>query len=154
MDSRVIADKLLDLAYRHSHDIAEKWYNSLIVSQRTPSYSALERSRLIQPVKKFLENLKPLYFSKESYILAQNFFENSSYLKYIYDAGIPLEEAVYAYVILRRHLWLFAESQGIFNTSLDMYQGMESINRTILLLDYATDITIKKYREMREEGQS
>ena len=32
---------------------------------------------------------------------------------------IPLEEAIYALIMMRRHLWLYADFQALFLTALD-----------------------------------
>jgi hypothetical protein len=148
MEQRAVTDKLLNLAQRHSEEIAEKWYQSLTASPKTASYKAIKKDILIHHAKLLFENLKPFYFSKDLYQEVERFLERSSYIDTIYTSGVPLEEAIYAFVIMRRHLWLYANFQAIFNTGLDMYQAVESINRAILLFDYATNIVIRKYREM------
>jgi len=46
---------------------------------------------------------------------------------------------------MRRHIWLYAEFEALFTTSLEMHQQVESINRTLLLFDYATYIVAEEY---------
>jgi len=76
------------------------------------------------------------------------------YLKYAehsYKMGIPLDEALYAIVLMRRHIWLFAEFQNIFMTRIDQRQALDTLSRTILVFDYATYEIVKRYQELIAE---
>ena len=70
------------------------------------------------------------------------------YAEAIYAKDVPLPEAIYALIIMRRHIWLYAELQAMFNTAVEMQQAIESINRTLLLFDYAIHIVAQKYHKM------
>jgi hypothetical protein len=67
----------------------------------------------------------------------------------LYKRGVPIEDALYALILLRRRIWLYADSQAVFNTSPnDMYNCIESINRVLLIFDYITYIFSRKYHEL------
>jgi hypothetical protein len=149
MTSEALADKLLDLCRNHADKIAELWYKAVSANPRTTSYSGLNKDVLIRQVSSFYENLKQLYFSENPYYEVRRFLDAIHYAEYVYNHGIPLHEAVYAIIIMRRYIWLYAEMQAIlYNTSLEMYQALESVNRTILLFDYAIYIITQWYTEM------
>jgi hypothetical protein len=74
----------------------------------------------------------------------------SQYAKDRYAEGIPLHEAIYAMILMRRHIWLFAEYQELFTSALDMYGAIQVINRTVLITDYATYITAQEYQDLTE----
>jgi len=149
MNQRALADKLMDLALLRSRNIAVKWYSSLAVSPRTTSFIRTDKRVWILHAQEFFENLKRFYFSEDPFKELQKFLNDSSYIRDILSAEIPVNETVYAIIMMRRHLWLYAEMQAIFNTALDMYQAVESINRTILIFDYAVYIIIQKYKEKK-----
>ena len=66
--------------------------------------------------------------------------------------GLPLHEALYALILMRRHIWLYAEFQAIFITAVEQHQAVESLTRTILMFDYATYVLAERYEElMRRE---
>ena len=51
--------------------------------------------------------------------LAENPYEEAKtfswkYAENFYRKKIPLQEAIYALMLMRRHLWLYAEFQGTF----------------------------------------
>jgi hypothetical protein len=66
----------------------------------------------------------------------------------MFNKGIPLEEAVYTLILLRRHIWLFADFNVVFVTTLDMHQAVESINRTIQMFDQGIFVVTRKYGEL------
>ena len=97
----------------------------------------------------FYKNLKTLYFDQNIYDVSTAYFNKFAEDQYYED--IPLEEAVYALIMLRRQMWLFAEFNVLFTSSLDQYQAAESINHTVLVTDYGVFATIKKYKELNNK---
>jgi hypothetical protein len=87
-----------------------------------------------------------MFFHDAPYELAEKFFEH--YAEERYREGIPLHEAVYAMILMRRHIWLYAEFQAIFITAVEHRQAVESLSRTILMFDYAMYAITRKYREL------
>ena len=147
MQLRHLADKLLDLSQRHGKTIAEQWYRAVSTNPRIPSFHNIPKDDLISKAEHFYTNLKQLYFSDNPFEEVQQFIERSGYIKYTLSLNIPLHENIYAVIMMRRHIWLFADTQALYNTAVDMWQAMESINRTILLFDYLIYILAQKYYE-------
>jgi hypothetical protein len=148
MEHQTLTNKLLDLAEYRSGKIAERWYDSIITNPRTISYHSINKERLIHRAQSFYSNLKWLYLAEDPYQEVLQFLERTSYVVQTMDDGTPLPDALYALVMMRRHIWLYAEMQALFNTALDMYQAVESINRTLLIFDYAMYILAQKYGEI------
>ena len=142
------ADKLLNFAEQHAADIAKAWYKSLITNSKTIAYRKVREYKLLNQGELFYKNLKKLYYERNAYDIVSAYF--SKWAEQQFYENIPLEEAVYALFLLRRHLWLNSEFYPIFSSALDQYQAAESINHTVLLTDYATFATIKKYAELKK----
>jgi len=140
------ADKLLNYAEQHATDIAKEWAKALTKNQRTTSYRKVREYKLINQGELFYKNLKKLFFEPNTYESASVYF--SKWAEDQFYENIPLEEAVYALIMLRRQLWLHAEFNTLFSSALDQYQAAESINRTVLLTDYATIAIINKYNKI------
>ena len=109
MPRRAFADKLLDLSGSYAEKIAEQWYKAVSTNPKTPSYHSLSKERLILPVVSLTKNLKRMYFSDDPYQEVLHFLEGMEYAESIYDGGVPLSEAIYALILVRRHKWLYAE---------------------------------------------
>ena len=59
---------------------------------------------------------------------------------------------------MRRHMWLYAEYQAVFETAVDQRHALESQSRMILMFDYAEFVIIDRYndlirKEVEEEVQ-
>lgn len=140
------ADKLLNFAEQHAADIAKEWQKSLLKNPRTKSYRKVREYKLVREGELFFKNLKKLYFERQSYDIVSAYFTKWAEDQ-VYE-NIPLEEAIYALIMLRRQLWLYAEFNVLFSSALDQHQAAESINHTVLLTDYAVYAVIKKYQEL------
>jgi hypothetical protein len=140
------ADKLLNFAEQHATDIAKEWVKALTKNEKTASYRKVREYKLINQGELFYRNLKKLYFEPNTYDSVSVYFSKWAEDQ-VYE-NIPLEEAIYALIMLRRQLWLHAEFNTLFSSALDQYQAAESINRTVLLTDYATVAIIKKYKQL------
>ena len=53
------------------------------------------------------------------------------------EEGIPLPEIILTLSLLRRHLWLKVQSDGLLDSALDLYQALELNNRVVSFFDKA-----------------
>jgi hypothetical protein len=142
------ADKLLNFTEQHATEISKQWAKALQSNPKTASYRKVREFKLVNQGESFYKNLKKLYFEKNSYEMATVYFSNFAQEQF-YE-NIPLDEAVYALMMLRRQMWLFAEFQVLFTSALDQYQASDSINRTVLLTDYGIIAIVNKYRDLKK----
>ncbi|MDD5095289.1 MAG: hypothetical protein PHV74_13065 [Dehalococcoidia bacterium] len=148
MADRVLADRLMDLCEKHAHKIADQWYKSLSTNERTPSFAALSKEACVHHAVLFYKNLERMYFSKNPYDEVAHVLDIAGFAEYVHAKGVPLSEAIYALVLIRRHIWLYAESQALFTSPEDTYQALQSTNRVLLLSDFAVHFVAKRYEEM------
>ncbi len=142
------ADKLLNFTEQHATEISKQWAKALQSNPKTASYRKVREFKLVNQGESFYKNLKKLYFEKSSYEMATVYFSNFAQEQF-YE-NIPLDEAIYALMMLRRQMWLFAEFQVLFTSALDQYQASDSINRTVLLTDYGIIAIVNKYRDLKK----
>lgn len=142
------ADKLLNFTEQHATEISKQWAKALQSNPKTASYRKVREFKLVNQGESFYKNLKKLYFEKQAYDMATVYF--SKFAEEQFYENIPLDEAVYALMMLRRQMWLFAEFQVLFTSALDQYQASDSINRTVLLTDYGIVAIVNKYRDLKK----
>jgi hypothetical protein len=123
-------------------------------NSRTPSFHILPKQKLVPLAVSFLDNLKRIYFADNLYQEIMNYLDRCGYAEESFALNIPLVENIYGLIMLRRHIWLYANTLAMFNTSLDLYQAVECINRTILIFDYTIYIVTQKYAELSEQKSS
>ena len=152
MAGQSLVDKLLDLSRNHAAEISNIWHKAVTTNPRTASYGSLDKETLLHQASSLYKNLKQLFFSDDPYAEVQRFLDSVGYAEYAFKNKVPLCEAIYALIVMRRHIWLHAETQAmLYNSPLDMYQSLESVNRTILLFDYAICIVIQRYEELAKQ---
>jgi hypothetical protein len=140
------AAKLIDLIESKSENIARQWADDVIKHNRTPSYHSLPKDMVIEQGIGFYKLFRRMSMAENPYEEAKTF--SWKYAENFYREKIPLQEAIYALMLLRRNLWLYAEFQGTFFTALEKQQAVESLNRTILMFDYVSYQVTEKYQEL------
>ena len=84
-------------------------------------------------------------FTEHPYEETEKLLETTSFIQDAYSQGIPVTETVYALILMRRHIWLYADLQSLFYSEGDIYQAVISINRVLVVFDYAIFILASKY---------
>jgi hypothetical protein len=150
MSISIIADKLLDLCYRSSEPIAENWYNSVSTGPRTPAFHSLPKDFLVQQASAFYKNMKAMYFAENAFNEVNLFLDKLGFVEAMNVKKVPLSEIIYALILMRRHIWLYADTQCIFSgTPVDIFHQGESINRVVLVFDYVIFLVTQKYENKR-----
>lgn len=140
------ATKLIEITEKHAEAIAQQWYNNVKMNPKTPVYHNMPEDKAVRHALNFYGNFRNLFFSDNPFDEANALF--SKYAEERYREMIPLPQVIYALILMRRHMWLFAEYQATFITAVEMQHAAESLSRTILMFDYAMYVVISKYDEM------
>lgn len=149
---RGYATKLVELTEQHSERIARQWAKDVKTNTKTTSYHEASEEQILWQAADFYRNFRQMFFHENPFEFALNYFER--YAEDRYREGIPLHEAIYALILMRRHIWLYAEFQAIFITAIEHRQAVESLSRTILMFDYAMYIITWKYQALMKKDIS
>lgn len=149
MYTKAPTDKLMDLCCDKAEQIAEQWYKALISNPRTPSFRLIPKESCIRHAIFLYTNLRRMYFSDNPSQEVSQVLNSMGYSEEMYGRDIPQPEVIYALVLIRRFIWLNAESSAVFNdTAVELYSMLQSTNRVLLLFDYAIYEVASKYAEM------
>jgi len=144
--------KLLDVTEQNADEIAEYWARDVQKNKRTTHYQNIKKEKLIVYAVDFYNNLRKLLVPEDRVEFTQEYFKK--YAKKCYEIGLPLHEAIYGLILMRRHMWLYADFQAIFVDALEHNQAIDSIMRIMLMLDYAVyEITQYYIDRMPEESK-
>ncbi|MFZ2399340.1 MAG: hypothetical protein WAW31_11855, partial [Smithella sp.] len=138
--------KLVDLTQKNADTIARQWAKDIKTNVKTYTYHNASEEEIILQAKYFYDNFQLMFFNESPYEQAKEIFEK--YAEERYKEGIPLHEALYALILMRRHMWLYAEFQSIFNVEVEHQQAAGSLSRTILMFDYIIYVVARKFWEM------
>ncbi|MRR16303.1 MAG: hypothetical protein EG826_07585 [Deltaproteobacteria bacterium] len=137
--------KLLDVLEANIDEIAGQWAEDVKKNKRTPHYRDIPTERLVLQAIKFYSQLRNMLIAPNRYEKAQEFFMH--YARTCYESGVPLQEAIYALNMMRRHMWLYAEFQAIFINAIEHHQAIDSVMRIMLLIDYAVYEITQYYQD-------
>ena len=127
--------KLLDVTEQNAEEIAGYWAIDVQKNKRTTHYQNIKKEKLIIYAVDFYRNLRKLLVSDNRIEITLEYFKK--YAKKCHQIGLPLQEAIYGLILMRRHMWLYADFQAIFIDALEHNQAIDSIMRIMLMLDYA-----------------
>jgi hypothetical protein len=151
MIQKALTDRLMDLCSQNTEKIGEQWYKSVITNPRTPSYRSISKESCMRHAIFIYKNLRRMYFADNPYQEVKRVLDATGYAEDQYSRRIPVAEAIYALILIRRHVWLYAESAALFNTAADMYPTLQSNNRVLLLFDYAIYIVTERYEKLAKQ---
>ena len=138
--------KLLDLMANNSEAMARLWAKDVIQNDKTPYYHRFSEDRIIPQAADFYRRLSSVYTLKDPYQAVKEFM--SKFAEARFREGVPLREAIYAVILMRRHIWLYAEFQAIFITITEQQQALDSQTRTILVFDYVMYALAETYETL------
>ena len=142
------ADKLLEVTEQNAGQIAVQWCKAVKSNRHTPWFQSMKQEDCTAFALDFYKNFRNVYFDEKPYKKLGKYFVN--YAEESFRNGVPLEEAIYALIMLRRQIWLFADFQALFVTAMDQHRAVETVNRTIRVFDQGIYIIIKRYRELEK----
>lgn len=150
---KTYAVKYVELAEQHAEKMAKRWVMDVQNNVRTKKYKELDEERIIFQGIKFYQYFSKMFADEKISEDALKYFR--TYAQESYAMGISMDEAVYALILLRRNIWLYAEFQTIFSSGIDQRQALDTLSRTILLFDYAVYEVTKEYQELikKEKGK-
>jgi hypothetical protein len=137
--------KLLDITEQNAEEIAEHWAVDVQKNKRTTHYRNIKKEKLIIYAVDFYSNLRSLLTSENRSEIAKKYFQK--YAKKCHEIGLPLHEAIYGLILMRRHMWLYADFQAIYIDALEHNQAIDSTMRIMLMMDYAVYEITQYYLE-------
>lgn len=138
--------KLVTLIETHAEAIAEQWAKDVKKNARTPSYHSLSDETLLTMATRFYDNFSQMFYTEKPAEISRPYFHQ--YAEEHFRHNIPLSESLYALILMRRHIWLYAEFQTIFISAVEQKQAVDSLVRTILMFDYAIIFISQRYEEL------
>lgn len=137
--------KLLDVTEQNAEEIAAHWSTDVQKNKRTTHYQNIKKEKLVVYAVDFYRNLRKLLVPEDRVEFTRQYFHR--YAKKCHEIGLPLHEAIYGLILMRRHMWLYADFQAIFIDAIEHNQAIDSIMRVMLMMDYAVYEITQYYLE-------
>lgn len=148
----ILATKLVKIIEKNSDVIADRWVDDVTTLHYTRSYWNVPRDELHERAASVCNRM--------GYFLGRRLPKErlASFFKRVGKSrradGYPVEEVVMAFLLLKRHIWLFVLQEGFLTTNLELYQGLELNNRVVLYFDRAIYYVTQAYSEEDEKEEA
>lgn len=141
----LLSNKLVELIEENSDNIAELWMEDVKNNRSTPTYHVFDSQLLYHRVflimSHFGQWLSGSYHGHDIISYYMNLGRKRK------KEGFSLSEVISALSLLKKHIWAFAMSQGMWSRTIDIYMILELEKRTGVFFDRATYYLAKGYEE-------
>ncbi len=148
---RLLSDELADAVQRNSEKIVELWLDDITTNPSTRSYRRLEkeglRARAMVIMGQFGAWLRKERGERELTLFYHSLGRERC------GGGIPLEEAISSLSLLKKHVWMFTYSFGVWEKAVDIYRMFELGERLVYFFDRAAYHTAVGYSKKKIAGQ-
>jgi hypothetical protein len=142
----LISDLMLNIQ-THAQKLADEFVSDVVSNPMTPHIATVPREDLDRAASHLYASLTDWLAEKQAEALETNFRERASRQR---KAGVPLNEIVFAVMLMKKHVWEFVKRNAVVDSIGDLYQRDEAILLISEFFDRLLYATVKGY----EEGES
>lgn len=139
MRRNLLSDKLVTVIERNAETIVQRWMNDVLSYPSTAAYRQLDQTRLFGDILRMLSQfgnwLGGVYKDSDIRDYYTTFGRENR------RSGVSLSNVLSALSLVKKHLWEFALSQGMWNKTLDIYMALELDRRIVIFFDKAVFYT-------------
>ena len=141
----MLSDTLLRLIADHAEEVARAWLAEVRVNPTTVSYRRIDLEELFergsQAVAQFGRWLKGDVVGEEVRTFCRALGRERK------AQGFALHEVVSSLSLLRKHLWEYARTHGVWERPIDVYRVLELNRRIVVFFDKALYHTARAFEE-------
>jgi ADP-ribose pyrophosphatase YjhB (NUDIX family) len=140
----LLSDRLVEVIEKNVEAIAWNWVRDAQTNVSTSAYHKIEEKKLFNNVYGILSKFCRWLRGHDGDV-------NNFYIKLGSDSrkkGFSLSETLSALSLVRRHIWDFALSRGLWQKTVDIYMVVELETRIILFFDKAAFHTTRGYERV------
>jgi len=141
----MLYNKLIEVIARDSRQMAVAWMRGMKTSEFAESYHKLDDEEMKSRCQDVYDNLGKWLESDFKMLQGDTIYTDLGRQRY--KEGIPLCQVHFALHLTKKVLWNHILSQGILNTSLEIYQAIDLFVRVQNFFDMASFYIIRGYME-------
>ncbi len=140
----LLSDELAIAVQENSGKIVDFWLNDISTNPSTKSYHRHDREDLVSRAMFILGQFEQWLKGVKAESEFKNFYYNLGYQRG--QEGIPIEELVSSLSLLKKHIWMFTYSFGVWEKAVDIYRMFELGERLVYFFDKIVYYTVMGYR--------
>jgi 8-oxo-dGTP diphosphatase len=141
----LLSDRLVVVIEKNAEKIANLWVQDVSTSRSTLQYHDFDKAKLFKRIHRLLSQfgkwLGGFYGDRD---IRQFFMETGRERK---KEGFKLGEVLSALSLIKKHIWEYALSQGMWQKTLDIYTALELDRRIVIFFDRASFYTTLGYED-------
>jgi 8-oxo-dGTP diphosphatase len=131
----LLSDRLVGVIEENAESIARNWLKETLTSRSTAGYHLFGRERLFRDVLEILSRFSAWLGGAHGDADVRDFF--AALGRQSRREGIPLSHVLSSLSLVKKHLWEFALSRGMWQKTLDIYMALELDRRIVVFFDRA-----------------
>jgi 8-oxo-dGTP diphosphatase len=140
-----LSDELVKVIEENSSRIVNLWLRDISTNPSTKAYRKFNRADMLSTGMLLIDELDSWLKGKKSDNKVEEF---GAPLGRLPDGEmVPLEELISAISLLKKHIFGFISSEGIWRGAMDMYRVLELSERLVYFFDRVTYYTAAEYRK-------
>jgi 8-oxo-dGTP diphosphatase len=139
-----LSDDLLSIAQENAQKIVELWLDDISTNPSTRSYCGLDRKDLYERATLIIDKFELWLKGEKSEKELKDFYYKLARKRK--EDNVLLEDLVSSLSLLKKHVWMFTYSLGVWEKALDIYRMFELGERLIYFFDKAIYYTVMGYR--------
>ncbi len=141
----LLSDELINVVQVNSERIIELWLDDVGTNPSTPSYRLIDKEDLSRRAMVILGHFEVWLKGRTGEKKFKNFYLALGEARR--SEGIPLEDVISSLSLLKKHIWMFTYSFGVWEKALDIYRMFELGERLVYFFDRAAYYTAVGYRQ-------
>ena len=133
--AEMLSDALVTLVRDHAEQIARGWLADVQSSPTTPSYRRADANGLLANAVTALTQFSRWLKGDRAEGEIRTFYRAIGAQRRA--EGFGLHEVLSSLMLLRKHVWVYARHQGVWQRPLDVYRVLELDRRLVLFFDRA-----------------
>jgi 8-oxo-dGTP diphosphatase len=148
----LLSDELISVARDNAKKIIDLWLDDITTNPSTRSYHGLDREDLFERALFIISRFELWLKGEKTEKDLKDFYYDLARKRK--EDKVLLEDLISSLSLLKKHIWMFTYSFGVWEKAVDIYRMFELGERLVYFFDRATHYTVMGYlRPSREEGQ-
>jgi hypothetical protein len=144
--------KLLQFIEDNADDLTRRICKDLLTRAETKGYRILSDERLSERVYDVCSKLGS-WLGKDKHTRGEIRRIYTELGRKRYREGIPLHEVVLAFMLIKRHLWLYVQEKNFFGSTYELSQALELNNNVVFFFDRVIYFVTMGYEEALLKGR-
>lgn len=130
-----VSQKLVNLIEQNAHELTMSYLRDIKQETRMPTYRSYDEAELYKRAHRVYSQLGRWISQDATPEETREYWTELGRQRR--QEGFALSEIIRSLHLIRRHLWLKVQAEGLLDTALDLYQAMELHNRVMVFFDRA-----------------